>query len=82
MAAETMMATGALVFLWSFIAWLSCGIFAGYVASQKSRCVPCWFIWGVLFGPIALISVVGVPALPRQSKQVIGPDGKMMTVRY
>lgn len=80
MVADAFFSFASFVFLWTFLAWIACGIFAAYVAAQKNRCVPCWFVWGVLFGPIALISIVGVPIRSRQSVEpVIGPDGKLMT---
>lgn len=78
--AELMVATGAFFFLWAFVGWVACGVFSAYVAAQKNRCIPCWFVWGVVFGPIALIAIVGVPVRGlRPSEPVIGPDGKLMT---
>lgn len=41
--------------------WIAMAFFTGFVASEKRRCTSCWFIGGLLFGPIALVAVVGVP---------------------
>lgn len=51
--------------LYGLIAWFACGAFSSHVASEKNRCGICWFIWGIIFGPMALLAVVG---LPNQSK--------------
>lgn len=47
--------------MYVLIAWIACGVFASHVASEKDRCGVCWFFWGVLFGPMALIATVGLP---------------------
>lgn len=47
--------------LYIFIAWFACGALASHVASEKDRCGVCWFVWGVLFGPMALLATVGLP---------------------
>ncbi|ROT45001.1 hypothetical protein CHR62_09120 [Pusillimonas sp. NJUB218] len=52
---------GSLAGTWLLIGWLACGLFAGYVASEKNRCGICWFLWGVLFGPVALLASAGLP---------------------
>jgi len=51
----------AFSFLWSVAAWGACACFAAYLASQKGRCGLCWFVWGLIFGPLALITTVGLP---------------------
>lgn len=43
------------------LAWLACGLFACHVANEKDRCGICWLVWGVVFGPMALIATVGLP---------------------
>ncbi len=55
--------------IWVIVAWLACAIFSGYVASEKNRCGFCWFVWGALFGPIALITTVGLPELAEADKK-------------
>lgn len=58
---------GGIVGLFSFmsmfalIAWFGCGAIASHVASEKNRCGVCWFIWGVVLGPMALLATVGLP---------------------
>src|SRR5690606_34085124 len=49
------------VTLYALIAWFACGAFASHVASEKDRCGICWFVWGVLFGPMAVLATVGLP---------------------
>ena len=41
--------------------WLPCGIYSGVVAEEKGHGGIAWFFGGLLFGPMALISVVGLP---------------------
>lgn len=76
---ELMMLVSAFISLWVFIAWIACGVFSAYVAAHKNRCIPCWFVWGLLFGPLALLAIVGVPVriLP-VPQPVIGHDGKLI----
>ena len=38
------------------------GSFSAYLASEKGRMGIDWFVLGALFGPIALLTVVGLPA--------------------
>ncbi|TEA79839.1 hypothetical protein [Allopusillimonas ginsengisoli] len=52
---------GSFFSLWALLAWLACGLFAGHLAGEKNRCGFCWFCWGILFGPLALITAVGLP---------------------
>ncbi len=47
--------------LWALATWLAAAAFAGYIAMEKDRCTLCWFAWGVLFGPLALLAVIGLP---------------------
>lgn len=47
--------------LYGILAWFVCGAFCSHVASEKSRCAICWFLWGIGFGPMALLAVVGLP---------------------
>lgn len=57
---------GGVFSLWFVFAWLACGALSAHVAAEKDRCGPCWFIWGVLFGPMALLATVGLPSRDRQ----------------
>ena len=41
--------------------WLPIGFFSNTVANSKGYNGIFWFFGGVLFGPIALISIVGMP---------------------
>jgi hypothetical protein len=49
---------------WYLAAWLASSVFAAFVAMEKNRCMLCWFAMGVLFGPLALITTVGLPVKP------------------
>jgi len=70
---------GALSF-WLVVLWLICGFFAGYVAYEKGRWGFWWFVMGLLFGPIALLAVVGLPDIsssmfqPSPKTHVTCPD--------
>ncbi|HWL29959.1 MAG TPA: hypothetical protein VNQ97_13735 [Burkholderiaceae bacterium] len=52
---------GSFVSMWALAAWVMCGFFAGHVAAEKGRCGFCWFLWGLAFGPMALLATVGLP---------------------
>lgn len=41
--------------------WLPIGFFSNTVANSKGYNGIFWFFGGVLFGPIALLSIVGMP---------------------
>ena len=41
--------------------WLPIGFFSNTVANSKGYNGVFWFFGGVLFGPIALLSIVGMP---------------------
>lgn len=49
---------------WFLAAWLAGSVFAAFVALEKNRCGLCWFAMGILFGPLALITTVGLPVKP------------------
>lgn len=49
---------------WLLTAWLASSVFAAFVALEKNRCGLCWFLMGVLFGPLALLATVGLPVKP------------------
>jgi hypothetical protein len=51
----------SLIGMYGLLVWFACGAFASHVASEKDRCGFCWFLWGVVFGPMALLAVVGLP---------------------
>ena len=44
-----------------FFVWLPIGFFSTTVANSKGYSGLSWFFGGFLFGPIALISIVGMP---------------------
>ena len=44
-----------------FFIWLPIGFFTTTVANSKDYNGLVWFLGGFLFGPIALISIVGMP---------------------
>ena len=44
-----------------FFVWLPLGVYSTTVANSKGYSGFFWFFGGVLFGPIALISIVGMP---------------------
>ena len=46
---------------WALMSWLACAFLAAFVASEKYRCTTCWFVVGLLFGPVGLLAVVGLP---------------------
>ena len=51
-----------MVYLFLFFCfWLPLGFFSNTVANSKGYNGISWFFGGVLFGPIALISIVGMP---------------------
>ena len=43
------------------ISWLSVGFFTTTVAESKNYNGYLWFVLGLFFGPIALLSIVGMP---------------------
>ncbi len=44
-----------------FFIWIPIGFFTTTVANSKEYNGFAWFIGGILFGPIALISIAGMP---------------------
>lgn len=55
------------------LTWLACGAFAGYVAAEKARSGFFWFCAGLVFGPMGLLAVVG---LPDRSTEKFRPSAK------
>ncbi len=53
---------GSFISTWAILAWLACGFFAGHLGDEKGRCGVCWLLLGLLFGPLALLTAVGLPA--------------------
>lgn len=37
--------------------WIASAFFAAYVAGERNRSVGWWFVWGILFGPLAMFAV-------------------------
>lgn len=52
---------GGIFSVWGLLAWVACAAFAGHLAGEKGRCGFCWFVLGIVFGPLALIAAVGLP---------------------
>lgn len=77
---ELMALASGMFFIWWLAAWLACAFFAGHVAEQKGRCAACWVIWGLAFGPLALIATVGLtdrnraPGHPHPRTHVTCPE--------
>uniref|UniRef100_UPI00333EA11B hypothetical protein n=1 Tax=Castellaniella defragrans TaxID=75697 RepID=UPI00333EA11B len=47
--------------LWLIASWLACALVTAFVAGEKSRCAICWFLAGVLLGPLALLVAAALP---------------------
>lgn len=47
----------------SVVGWFISAFLAWHVANAKGACGLCWFLLGVLFGPLALLATVGMPDL-------------------
>lgn len=58
---QTMALFSGITVAWVVLTWLACGAFAGYVAAEKARSVSFWFCAGLIFGPIGLLAVAGLP---------------------
>lgn len=54
---------------WLPLAWIASAVFAGHLGDEKNRCGLCWLVWGLLFGPIALIAAAGLPAKAFNKKE-------------
>lgn len=50
--------------------WLACAFLAHHIANAKGLCGACWFLWGVLLGPLALFATMGMPDLYTQREIV------------
>ena len=46
--------------------WLSFGFFCNWLAREKGRDGQPWFLLGLLFGFIALLTLIGAPALEEE----------------
>ena len=51
------------------ILWLASAGFSGWLADVKGRHGPLWFLWGLLFGIAALITIAGAPPAPKRSQR-------------
>ncbi|WP_038852648.1 hypothetical protein [Bordetella petrii] len=49
------------VVVWPFIGWLGCTLFSAYLAVEKGRWGLAWFFLGIVFGPVALVAIAGLP---------------------
>ena len=60
MAVET--SVFGIVLLLAFGLWIGLGLLAAHVANEKGRGGCAWFIVGMLFGPIAFLALIAIPA--------------------
>jgi hypothetical protein len=51
------------IFLPLLILGLVCGTYSSLVAGAKGYEAPIWFFSGLLFGPLALLALIGMPDL-------------------
>lgn len=58
---QLMMIPDTLFLVWIIALWLACSAFCGYLAEEKNYCWQCWFGLGLVFGPIALLAIAGLP---------------------
>jgi hypothetical protein len=70
---EGVVAFAGMFSLWIALTWLACGFLSAHVAAEKERWAVVWFVLGVLFGPIALLAIVG---LPDNSASIFTPSVK------
>ena len=42
------------------VSWILCGVFASTIAGGKGHSACSWFLGGILFGPLALIAILGL----------------------
>ena len=42
------------------VSWILCGVFASTIAGGKGHGACSWFLGGILFGPLALIAILGL----------------------
>jgi hypothetical protein len=59
------------VFYGAVIYLTLCGFFAGYVADARGRSAFVGFMFGVLFGPLGVIAVGGLPILDADGKLAV-----------
>ena len=45
--------------------WIGCAVFSWVVANSRGRMAGAWFILGLIFGPLALITVGLMPSVSR-----------------
>lgn len=63
---------------WIFIgAWVVCGMFAAMVASSKGYSGGSWFVFGILFGVLALLAAIGIADKGQKpiSRETVSFDG-------
>lgn len=53
-----------------FILWAACSVFAAMIASAKNRSGIAWFVSGFLFGPLAVLAVGLMPAVPMSPAEI------------
>ena len=47
--------------VWGVLAWLAIAFYTTLIATAKNLWSFWWFVGAILFGPVALIAVVGMP---------------------
>ena len=62
-AGDAALAGAGLTFAIVAILALACSGFCAWLADEKGRSVGVWLFLGLLFGPIALLAIVGAPML-------------------
>ena len=62
-ASDAALAGAGLTFAIIAILALACSGFCAWLADEKGRSVGAWLFLGLLFGPLALLAIVGAPVL-------------------
>ena len=62
---------GSVEIFWAVVIayWASFGFFCSWLANEKGRDAQPWLILGFLFGFIALLTLVGAPALEYEEEE-------------
>ncbi|CUJ00074.1 MULTISPECIES: hypothetical protein [Achromobacter] len=50
--------------IWAILlvaSWFVSAFLAHHIANAKGACGACWFLWGVVLGPLALLATIGMP---------------------
>ena len=52
----------------AIVYWISFGGFCAWLAGEKGRNVLAWFVLGIVFGFVALLTLVGAPTLGTEGR--------------